>query len=78
MGEGAIEGTAKDYEMSTRFATSFKYSRFDAVSAQPRSVAALTGRKTDHRQRGTGAVGATADVTEDLLRRLQEWMGRWL
>jgi len=67
MGEGAIEGDAADYAMADKFTTQFKYSRFDAVSAKPRNVALLSGRKTDHRMKGAGPIGASADVTEDLL-----------
>lgn len=45
MGEGAIEGVAADYEVASKFATDFKYSRWGMRSAAPRDVAALTGRK---------------------------------
>merc|ERR1711920_806063 len=40
--EGAIEGKYVDYMMATPFATAFKFSRFDANMAAPRSVAALS------------------------------------
>ena len=44
--EGAIEGEANDYRMPKGpFATSFKFSRFDAARATHRDVAALTGAK---------------------------------
>eukprot|EP00316_Scyphosphaera_apsteinii_P000385 CAMPEP_0119301860 /NCGR_PEP_ID=MMETSP1333-20130426/3567_1 /TAXON_ID=418940 /ORGANISM="Scyphosphaera apsteinii, Strain RCC1455" /LENGTH=957 /DNA_ID=CAMNT_0007304057 /DNA_START=71 /DNA_END=2944 /DNA_ORIENTATION=- len=43
--EGAIEGTWTDYKMESKFATAFKYARFDATSAKPRDVATLTGIK---------------------------------
>jgi len=43
--EGAIEGTWKDYKMASKFATRFKYARFDAASAKPRDVSKLTGHK---------------------------------
>ena len=45
MGEGAIEGTAKDYEVdaTNAFSTVFKYTRFHATHASPRNVSALTG-----------------------------------
>ena len=36
--EGAIEGTAGDYLMKNAFATDYKYSRWDVVSAAPRKV----------------------------------------
>lgn len=43
--EGAIEGTWTDYKMASKFSTSFKYGRFDAVSAKHRDVSKLTGIK---------------------------------
>lgn len=43
--EGAIEGSAEDYEVASKFTTEFKYSRFDASSAPTRNVNALTGKK---------------------------------
>ena len=45
MGEGAIEGVAADYEMPSKWATEFKYSRFGKVAAPPRDVSTLTGKK---------------------------------
>jgi len=45
MGEGAIEGIAADYEVASKFATDFKYSRWGKMVAAPRDVAKLTGRK---------------------------------
>ena len=38
---GAIEGVASDYKVATPYDTDFKYSRFDAKSAEPRNVAKL-------------------------------------
>merc|ERR1719229_1666281 len=43
--EGAIEGTWTDYKMESKFATQFKYTRFDATSAMHRDVSKLTGSK---------------------------------
>lgn len=43
--EGAIEGSASDYQLKYPFATQFKYSRFDATSAPHRDVARLTGKR---------------------------------
>jgi len=43
--EGAIEGHAFEYKMASQFATEFKYSRFDSVTASARSVVALSGAK---------------------------------
>ena len=40
-GRGAIEGSVGDYEMPTPFATSFRFSRFDAVRARPRDTSQL-------------------------------------
>ena len=45
MGEGAIEGDASDYEMPSKFATNFKFSRFGLASAKSRDVSKLTGKK---------------------------------
>ena len=64
MSEGAIEGVAADYAMPSRFATDCKYSRFDATSAKPRDVSKLSGKRVKAAP-GAGAVGATADVTDD-------------
>ena len=36
MGEGAIEGVATDYEMASKFATAFKFSRWGKTEAKPR------------------------------------------
>ena len=45
MGEGAIEGVAADYEMPSKWATAFKYSRFGLTAAPPRDPSALSGEK---------------------------------
>ena len=45
MGEGAIEGIAANYEVASKFATEFKYSRWGKTAAAPRDVAKLAGRK---------------------------------
>ena len=41
MAEGALEGVADDYEMPSKFETVFKFSRFDRVTAGPRSLVGL-------------------------------------
>jgi len=64
MAEGAIEGVAADYEMEDKFATTFKYSRFDAVAAKPRDVTKLLGKRSTGRADGAGA-GASPDVETD-------------
>jgi len=43
--EGAIEGSGGDYKVGDFFGTDFKYRRFDALEAAPRSIAALSGTK---------------------------------
>ena len=43
MGEGAIEGSAADYEMPDKFSADFKFSRFGKVFAAPRNVTAFSG-----------------------------------
>jgi len=59
MAEGAIEGVASDYEVEDKFATDFKYSRFDAVAAKPRDISLLKGArrsgKMNSNMRGAGA-----------------------
>mmetsp|Transcript_21774 Transcript_21774/g.38420 ORF Transcript_21774/g.38420 Transcript_21774/m.38420 type:complete len:779 (-) Transcript_21774:401-2737(-) len=66
MAEGAIEGVASDYEMSSPFDTNFKFSRFDATAARPRDVSALTGTKIDARKgHGAGAAPDLSDVSEE-------------
>jgi hypothetical protein len=47
MGEGAIEGMATDYKISSvnPFSPSFKYSRWNLRSASPRDISKLTGGK---------------------------------
>jgi len=64
MAEGAIEGVASDYEMEHKFATAFKFSRFDAVTAKPRDVSKLLGERSTGRAFGAGA-GAKPDVEAD-------------
>jgi len=41
--EGAVEGDSEDYRVASDFATVFRFSRFDAVSAPPRNASALGG-----------------------------------
>jgi len=67
MAKGAIEGSPNDYKVPTPYATDFKYSRFDATSAEPRNVAKLVAAgelnapKTVSR---ADAVGSS-EVTDD-------------
>ena len=44
MGEGAIEGTAADYEVQDKYSTAFAYSRFGKKAAAPRNVGILKGK----------------------------------
>jgi len=62
MAEGAIEGVAADYEVADRFATDFKYSRFNAVAAKPRDVSKLAGERVVGKK--TFSIGASPDVEE--------------
>jgi hypothetical protein len=60
MGEGAIEGEASDYEVPSKFATEFKFSRFGLTEAKPRDTSKLTGEKValtggDAKSTGTAA-----------------------
>eukprot|EP00325_Prymnesiales_sp_UTEX-LB-985_P028484 CAMPEP_0174715862 /NCGR_PEP_ID=MMETSP1094-20130205/22652_1 /TAXON_ID=156173 /ORGANISM="Chrysochromulina brevifilum, Strain UTEX LB 985" /LENGTH=591 /DNA_ID=CAMNT_0015915525 /DNA_START=24 /DNA_END=1799 /DNA_ORIENTATION=+ len=41
MARGAIEGMPNDYRLASKYATDFKFSRFDADEAKPRDVKAL-------------------------------------
>ena len=47
VGEGAIEGSAKDYEIlaTDKFSAAFKYSRWNLAEAPARNVSSLTGSK---------------------------------
>jgi len=64
MGEGAIEGKAADYRLKHKFATHFKFDRFDATAARHRDVS-----KIDRAQRKKAepveGVGAVSDVVEE-------------
>lgn len=44
-GEGAIEGTIKDYVLSSPFSTMFKYTRFGMSAAKARLMYRLTGKR---------------------------------
>jgi hypothetical protein len=58
-GEGAIEGSFKDYMVSSPFATTFEYSRFGVQApVSPRNISALSGRKEPK-------MGGTAGSVED-------------
>ena len=60
MGEGAIEGTASDYEMEHKFSSTFKYARWGLEMAKPRNVSALTGVKVQRAQVSQGMAAASA------------------
>ena len=62
MAEGAIEGSAADYALSTPFETSFTYSRFAKIGSDecaPRDVSKLKGFTTK------GSTEATPSSKED-------------
>jgi len=65
MAKGALEGEPTDYEMAGKYATAFKFSRFDATSAKPRDVAKLVAAGVLNAPRGAAVeeegdfVGAT-------------------
>jgi len=69
MAKGAIEGAPSDYKVATKYATDFKYSRFDATSAEPRNVAKLVAAgllnapKTVY---GGETVGSTEPTEENM------------
>jgi hypothetical protein len=57
MAEGAIEGTADDYEMASPFEYTFRYTRFGLKSASPRDASQFKRLKTMSRC-GTNLVSA--------------------
>lgn len=60
MAEGAIEGAASDYRLASPFATTFKFSRFDATAhVPPRDVSRLRGTKRPRNR--TALSGSTED-----------------
>jgi len=66
MAEGAIEGDAVDYELRHRFATRFKFSRFDSTAAYHRDVSKLgVAKGGKERSKETFAASASADVEEE-------------
>jgi len=59
--EGAIEGSYRDYQMSSPFATAFRYSRFDAkVPTPPRNASALGGARSKRVQQAGGYARASS------------------
>jgi hypothetical protein len=67
MAKGAIEGVPNDYKLATKYATDFKYSRFDATSAEPRNVAKLVAAgelNTPKTVYGADVVGSK-EITEE-------------
>lgn len=66
MGEGAIEGTAEEYEVraSDPFSDAFKYSRYHSLAASPRDTSKLAGvRRATGPFAPTGAAGINGDAT---------------
>ena len=61
MGEGAIEGTAIDYEVADEFAVAFKFSRWGLTVANPRNLSTLSGMKVE-RTHMPGSAGADMDI----------------
>jgi len=51
--EGAIEGNATDYRLSSPFSTHFRFSRFDAVVSAPRDIKGLLGPDAESVLRAT-------------------------
>jgi hypothetical protein len=66
MAEGAIEGSAADYEMPSRFATDFRFSRFGKRAARPRDTSRLQGKRVKNSgvagSGGQQGAGASADI----------------
>ena len=61
MGEGAIEGTAEDYEMADKLSTDFKFCRWGLKVAKPRNVSTLTGVKVKRTQTSLGMAVASGE-----------------
>jgi hypothetical protein len=63
--EGAIEGSAADYEIDPLdpYSTKFKYSRFGLERATPRDVSSLSGRKFPAKK--TATAGAMNDKNDE-------------
>jgi len=71
MGEGAIEGKAADYRLKHKFATLFKFSRFDATSARHRDASKIerpqrksAAKPVEAIERGVGAVSDVVEADE--------------
>jgi len=67
MGEGAIEGIAEDYEISTAnpFDTNFKFSRFGLTHALPRNISSLTGKVVAQSTSAKKSAEAVNDIPDD-------------
>jgi len=65
MAEGALEGVASEYELKHKFATHFKYSRFDVTSAKHRDVSKLSVKKGSQPRKEVSAGMASADLEDD-------------
>ena len=59
MGEGAIEGTAEQYTVTSIFQTDFAFSRFGKSAARPRNATALSGKRVEGRS--ANSVAAVKD-----------------
>jgi hypothetical protein len=65
MGEGAIEGTAKDYEISADvdpYSPAFKFSRWSLAKAAPRDISKLKGKKRSVKELKGGARGMAVEL----------------
>jgi len=65
MAEGALEGAASDYELRHKFATRFRYSRFDATAAKHRDTSKLAVKKDAKPRKEAFAGTATADLDDE-------------
>jgi len=65
MAEGAIEGDATEYELHHKFATRFKYSRFDVTAAKHRDPTLLKGKGAKPRSKEAFAASAKADLEDE-------------
>jgi len=65
MAEGALEGDASEYELRHKFATHFKYSRFDVTAAKHRDTSKLRIAKDAKPRKEASAGTASADLDEE-------------
>ena len=64
MAKGAIEGVPSDYKVASKYATDFKFSRFDLKAAAPRDVAKLVAKGELNMPKSAVSASDTVGSTE--------------